>query len=873
MNRLDQQNPSLGPTNLPCLSLAGLGMMAVLCTSAPASALQVAVVSSEDSPTPGDVTHFRVWVANDSATTVQDVTATALVPPDTSMAFTTNLLTGRLATAPRWSCPDGFTACIADNTISVPLGELFPGQSRLIDVPLVVATSAAGGSAITLDVSVSGIGQTTVNASAQTIVATAPAAAVDITAEEHLVVSGSTVRFEVTFAAISTLAVPELVVTLPTGATLVPGHGGTVTGSEISWTPAALSAGMSDRRTFEVNLPAGALHRFDAVLRNRGSAVAAAGDVVSVGSSAGLVLDVQETVMNPNPGETPLYRVVVSNEGVNPLLDVQLDVIPAQESDFRATQMHAPIPSAVYRACPWIQGSSGDCTTNEMFTWELGTIPAGSQRILELPLRIRGDAINGAIVASQFVAHSAQSDGPLLARRGAVIRTAPGLRVATAVDHQTTNQGATLTFEYTAGNADSTTASSVELVATIPEGATVLSPTVPAGSESVTWNLGNLPSQTIERRQMTVSLPASADIGSLASSIATLFSDGVLQARSGDTAVVRPADDLVLHVGVDADRVQNANLINHRIVVSNHGADDVNGIEVWMATSDRTAMPFLGGSLPATQCDWILGTSGNCTVTEWMQWPIGTLGPGESTVVHVPVQAATPLVGEPLTAQVEVRVADELRGGTRRVAMSQASLEANLGLSLSRAAAVAGAPVELEVVAGNNGSTSLPDTQVTVDVPAGLTFVSAESGGTFDAATRQLSWPAAALGADESERFRAVVQIDAASTSSGDILGVVARMVVDEEIAYRVSESISVAGTPTLDVRVARVRDSLAPNDGVDMVVTIANLDPNEAARDVVLQMLPGTNGLLPSTGLCEPSAGDTTLPVARRHCAAVFRD
>jgi len=74
--------------------------------------------------------------------------------------------------------------------------------------------------------------------------------------------------------------------------------------------------------------------------------------------------------------------------------------------------------------------------------------------------------------------------------------------------------------------------------------------------------------------------------------------------------------------------------------------------------------------------------------------------------------------------------------------------------------------VTYTVTVGNVGTATSDPTTASDELPAGLDFVSADQGGSYDSATRTVTWPVGALGRDTSIAFTLTARVDAEQTRS-----------------------------------------------------------------------------------------------------------
>jgi len=82
------------------------------------------------------------------------------------------------------------------------------------------------------------------------------------------------------------------------------------------------------------------------------------------------------------------------------------------------------------------------------------------------------------------------------------------------------------------------------------------------------------------------------------------------------------------------------------------------------------------------------------------------------------------------------------------------------------AAATFGDRVTYTVTVGNVGTVTSDPTTVSDRLPVDLDFVSADNGGSYDAATRSVTWNVPALARDTDTAFHVVVRVDSEQTTS-----------------------------------------------------------------------------------------------------------
>ena len=137
----------------------------------------------------------------------------------------------------------------------------------------------------------------------------------------------------------------------------------------------------------------------------------------------------------------------------------------------------------------------------------------------------------------------------------------------------------------------------------------------------------------------------------------------------------------------------------------------------------------------------------------------------------------------------------------------------------------------------NRGAAAAKDTTVTLDVPAGASFVSALGGGTESGGV--ITWNVAEL-VPVNGATQLVASLRAPNVEGGVELTAEAVTTAiltngnSQEISARVTESLRVDDAPVLDLQLAMSPDPVAPGDELAMRFTYQNMG-HLAANDVVL--------------------------------------
>ncbi|HEY1376581.1 MAG TPA: hypothetical protein VGF55_07290 [Gemmataceae bacterium] len=275
---------------------------------------------------------------------------------------------------------------------------------------------------------------------------------------------------------------------------------------------------------------------------------------------------------------------------------------------------------------------------------------------------------------------------------------------------ETVNLSQPLAYEIIVRNAGPAAVYQVRVEDELPAGARLVGgdPTPEAGSDRLTWTLNTLEPGTERRLQVMLQLGAEGELRSTA----TVHYAATAALR---TRVVQPRLTLAMR---GPEQAMAGDAVPFHIMVSNPGTGPVTNL-------------LLRGKLP----EGLTHPQGQIVEAE-----IGTLGPGESRNVTLSAQAVK-------CGRCVCELAATGDGGLE--ATSQATIQV-LGptLQLQRtgpAKCYLKSEVGFELELTNTGSGPAGHVEIADALPPGLDFASATDGGTFDAATRTITWRLPAL--------------------------------------------------------------------------------------------------------------------------------
>ena len=381
---------------------------------------------------------------------------------------------------------------------------------------------------------------------------------------------------------------------------------------------------------------------------------------------------------------TANYVINVTNEGDRAATGVTLtDTLPAGMSYVSAD----PEPTEV-----------GDGTV----VWSLGDLAAAGGNAM-VSVTLSADA-----VGDQVNTASALSTEGFTGEGSATTMVIPGSLAVTKTGPETANITDIVNYEITVTNDGEGALTDVTLTDTVPEGLTFFSG-VPGPTEGTTWNLGTLEAGDSQSIMVAATADAAGDY-SLPVSITS--AEGATADASVDTTIVAP--DLAVTKTVSADSFLVGEEVSFTIEVTNNGDGPAfNAAVVDTLSADLT----------------VVSSDPEATVAEdgSLNWTIDELAAGASATFTITVTAAD---SGDHTNTVSVTVLDT-------TATAEAAVRSNTpSISLEK---TGGSVMYTDgernymVTATNDGETDLTGVVITDTLPAGLSFVSADSGGTHAA--------------------------------------------------------------------------------------------------------------------------------------------
>ena len=529
--------------------------------------------------------------------------------------------------------------CNPYDLIGWNIGTLAPGGSVTVSLPATVTAGFASGRLIGLQAEARADGVPMVLAR-HTVASDADGLlALALDTDKDSVMPGETLTYTLTYGNRGTSSVTgtTLLLPLPPGTSFVSASaGGSHAAGLVSWSLGTLPAGQSGRRqvvvTVGAGLGSGTLLPVDAASISGDSAVfgpeySRAGLATRVEANPVLGLSYASNADPTRPGEALRTTLTVTNRS---------------DATVSGAMLRARMPTEgvnIIHQVYFSGGAScgGNCNPYDLTGWSIGTLAPGAVVTFSLPATVTAGLSSGRLIAHEA---ELRADGVpmMLARHTVAVDPDGALALAVDVNKDAAAPGERVLYAITYGNRGTVAVTDTTLTVPMPEGAVLSS----AGGGTVngrkiSWSLGTLLAGSGGRRAFSVTVPAIApsqrqlliDAAELTGNSAVT---GLEQARASQVTRIMPVNPLKLVLALQHDPVAAGQPLVATIRVRNTGSIPLINVLV------QSRMPPEGVNIvnqntmtPAASC------GGNCDPYELVTWSIGTMAPGATASLTMPL--------------------------------------------------------------------------------------------------------------------------------------------------------------------------------------------------------------------------------------------
>jgi len=426
--------------------------------------------------------------------------------------------------------------------------------------------------------------------------------------------------------------------------------------------------------------------------------------------------------------------------------------------------------------------------------------------------------------------------------RSTVVHATPPLNLQLSCGQGIVAPGQNFTYTAAVANIGSAVLGNVQLSMPVPAGATFIS--ADGGgtldTNTVTWNIGTLVAGGNQQVHVTFQASGVANTP-LAAVTGTVTDSGGDISRASDARAIYPLPAVDYVITAPFDPVKGGDYAEFDITLRNLTNVQQN------VTLNYTVPDFTtqNGSIPGTT---------KSTGTFFI--PAGETQSGK-IIFAIPGGNQSPPNGATITPQFM----DFARGASiARSVVIRASQALNLQMSCGQGTVAPGQNFSYTFAAANIGSSTLTGVQLTVPVPAGASFVSADGGGALN--NDVVTWNLGNLTAAGNRQVHVTFQASGiANTPLGPIEG---RLSDSSGNVARASDARAVYALPEVDYIITTPADPVRPGDFAEFDITLRNL--TGAQQNVTLNFtVPdyttqnnSTPGTAKSTGTFFIPAGET---------------
>lgn len=584
----------------------------------------------------GELLRGAYTVTNRSNQPVQGVVLTLRYPPEGLEGMYTEYSTGGL------QCSNGY--CNQAELASWTLGTLAPGASRTL---LTVAETAGGftsGRPIVFDAVLRGDGVPPAGARDVVMLDADAAQQLELHADRDVVAPGENLTYTLTYGnrGAASLTGSSLSLPLPAGVSLVSATGTpSVAGNLLTWNLATVPAGAIAKQQVITqvapSLASGTLlmadgARWVGTSATTGVEMAQAANYTRVHPAPAIGVAIASLHDPVRPGEALRTAVTVSNRSGDALFGTTLRLrVPVAGHD-----------GFYDSAATEVVCSNGYCNPAELSTWNLGTLPPGGAVTRLFVANASGNFGAGrAIVFESEV----QADGvpAMLGRHTVAVDPDHAFTLSVSADRDSVAPGELLDYTIVWANRATSTVNGSTLSLRLPDGAALVSSSgATIEGRLLRWTLGGVLAGTGGRHLVRVRVGSRPPADGLlrldtVSLSGTSAFTGVETARAARHVRVQADNPLRLRwESLPTQAVQGGQVFSSQLRVTNAGSDPRNNVLLRWRTPVEGVQGFYTSTVPNTNC-----SNSYCDPAEWIGFALGTLAPGASTVITLPLTVAS----------------------------------------------------------------------------------------------------------------------------------------------------------------------------------------------------------------------------------------
>jgi LPXTG-site transpeptidase (sortase) family protein len=514
----------------------------------------------------------------------------------------------------------------------------------------------------------------------------------------------------------------------------------------------------------------------------------------------------------PNQGTNVTFTVTATNNGPSNATGVLVtDLLPAGLTFVSA------VPSG---ATTYNSGTG---------VWTIGALANGANATLSIVATATGTT---AVTNTATKTAETQPD-PVAGNNTASVTVtgqAADIALAKIVSNATPDLGSNVTFTVTATNNGPNNATGVQVTDSLPAGLAFVSSTPSAGTtySAVTglWNIGALANGASATLSIVATVNTTAPITNTATKTAEDQPDPAAGNNSAGATVTPVSADIAIAKSVNNPTPGFGNNVMFTITAKNNGPSNATGVQVTDLLP--AGLTYISHATAAGTYDPITGV-----------WSIGAVANGATVTLTITakVTSGAPTLTNTATKTAETQVDPVIGNNSASSTVACCVADIAVTKTVNNPAPNLGSNVTFTVTATNNGPDAGSGIQVTDQLPAGLTFVSAvASVGTYNSVSGVWDVGALANGASVTLTITATVNtlVPTTNTATKTAENQADNTALDDTATATVSPVAA-------DIAIAKTVSNTTPNQNtnVTFTVTATNNGPSNATGVQVTDLLP----------------------------------
>jgi uncharacterized repeat protein (TIGR01451 family) len=437
-----------------------------------------------------------------------------------------------------------------------------------------------------------------------------------------------------------------------------------------------------------------------------------------------------------------------------------------------------------------------------------------------------GTLINFAVEATE------DSQRHVNLSRTVVTNGASPFDIAVDEDTNPVSPGQLLTYTISYSNRGTVSATNTGLNFPLPPGVTFVSATAGGALNGnlVQWNLNTFPAGLSGRQKVVVRVNSLIPEGTLLNVDAATISGTVNGLTTTSSALlatrVRANSPMGLALELNPDPVQNGEILNTRLTVTNLTNSDLFGVTLRLRYPESLFTTFNASITDGGTC-----AGSGCVAGAILTWPLGVLSAGAGRTVSLPPTVNSSSIVAPdgtlIGFDVDATEDNQRRESLHRTVAVNTGSPFDIAVDEDLNPVGPGQLLTYRITYSNRSTTNAINSNVRFPLPTGTSFVSASGGGALSGGAVQ--WNLNTFPAGSGGRQIVVVQVDN-TVAEGGLLN------VDGATISGTINSITSTSTALATTRVRRPENSpfglaivLTPdpvqrNQVLNTAVTVTNL-------------------------------------------------